>query len=155
LPEILKLDLLKNLGSEVNLILAAISQTEAFVSSGPGTNIALGAATGNQAFISNAVVPNLHAQLQYKGKSFLAGIALDYKSLRPALSAPSAAGASTLVVSDETVNSVSIETYAKVTTKDVLIKAEYLSGQNLYDHLMMGGIWHMVLLLQLPINPLL
>lgn len=131
--------LTQKLGSEVNLILAAISQTEAFVSSGPGTNIALGAATGSQAFISNAVVPNLHAQLQYKGKSFLAGIALDYKSLRPALSAPSAAGASTLVVSDEKVNSLTFETYAKITTKSVIAKAEFLSGQNMYDHLMIGG----------------
>jgi hypothetical protein len=129
----------QKLGKEVNLIIAAISQTEAFVSSGPSTNIALGAAAAGQAYISNAVVPNLHAQLQYKGKSFLAGIALDYKSLRPALSAPSAAGASTLVVSNERVNSITFETYAKITTKAVIAKVEFLSGQNLYDHLMIGG----------------
>ena len=131
--------LTQKLGKELSLILAAISQTEAFVSSGPSTNIALGAATGSQAYISNAVVPNLHAQLQYKTKSFLAGVALDYKSLRPALSAPSAAGATTLVASNERVNSITFETYAKITTKSVIAKAEFLSGQNLYDHLMIGG----------------
>jgi len=131
--------LTQKLGKELNLIVAAISQTEAFVSSGSGTNIALGAATGSQAYISNAVVPNLHAQLQYKTKAFLAGIALDYKSLRPALSAASSAGATTLVASDERVNSLSFETYTKVTTKDLILKAEYVSGQNLYDHLMIGG----------------
>jgi hypothetical protein len=131
--------LTQKLGKEVNLILAAISQTEAFVSSGPSTNIALGAAAASQAYISNAVVPNLHAQLQYKGKSFVAGIALDYKSLRPALSAPSAAGASTLVVSNERVNSLTFETYAKIISKSFIAKAEFLSGQNMYDHLMIGG----------------
>jgi hypothetical protein len=131
--------LTQKLGTEVNLILAAISQTEAFVSSGPSTNIALGAAAAGQAYISNAVVPNLHAQLQYKGKSFLAGVALDYKSLRPALSAPSAPGAATLVASNERVNSVTFETYAKIITKSVIAKAEFLSGQNMYDHLMIGG----------------
>lgn len=131
--------LTQKLGKELNLIIAAISQTEAFVSSGPSTNIALGAAAGSQAYISNAVVPNLHAQLQYKTKSFLAGIALDYKSLRPALSAPSAVGATTLVAANERVNGVTFETYAKITTKSVIAKAEFLSGQNLYDHLMIGG----------------
>ncbi len=131
--------LTQKLSNEVNLILAAVSQTEAFVSSGPGTNIALGAAAASQTYIDNAVVPNLHAQLQYKGKSFLAGIALDYKSLRPALSAASASGASTYVSTNEKVNSLTFESYAKITTKDVIVKAEYISGQNLYDHLMIGG----------------
>lgn len=131
--------LTQKLTPELNLIIAAISQTEAFVSNGPGTNIALGAAVASQAYISNAVVPNLHAQLQYKGKAFLTGIALDYKSLRPALSAPSSTGATTLVVSNERVNSLTFEAYAKVTTKAVIAKAEFLSGQNMYDHLMIGG----------------
>jgi hypothetical protein len=131
--------LTQKLSPEVNLILAALSQTEAFVSSGPGTSIALGAAAAGQAYISNAVVPNLHAQLQYKGKVFLAGIALDYKSLRPALSAPSATGATTLIATNERVNSLTFETYAKITTKAVILKAEFLSGQNMYDHLMIGG----------------
>jgi len=131
--------LTQKLGNELNLIVAAISQTEAFVSSGPGTNIALGAAAASQAYLSNAVIPNLHAQLQYKGKSFLAGLALDYKSLRPALSAPSAPGVATLVSTNAKVNSLSFETYAKITTKDVIAKAEFLSGQNLYDQLMIGG----------------
>ncbi len=131
--------LTQKLGSAVNLILAALSQTEAFVSSGPGTNVALGAAAAGQAYIVNAVIPNLHAQLQYKIKSFLAGIAIDYKSLRPALSEASAAGASTYVTTNEKVNSFSFETYAKITTKAVIAKAEFLSGQNLYDQLMIGG----------------
>jgi hypothetical protein len=37
------------------------------------------------------------------------------------------------------VNSLTFETYAKITTKAVIAKAEFLTGQNLYDHLMIGG----------------
>ena len=131
--------LTQKLGKKVNLILAVISQTEAFVSSGSSTGIALGAASGSQSYLSNAVIPNLHAQLQFKSSSFLAGLALDYKSLRPALSAYSAPNATTLVSTNEKVNSVTFEAYTKITTKGIIAKAEYVIGQNLFDHLMIGG----------------
>ncbi len=125
--------LTQKLGGGVNLILAAISQTEAFVSPGSSTGIALGTSAASQAFINDAVIPNLHAQLQYKSKTFLAGAAFDYKSLRPALKT------STNVSTNEKVNSTTFELYAKLTTKDVVVKAEYVAGQNMYDHLMFGG----------------
>ena len=131
--------LTQKLSKELNLIVAASSQTEAFVSPGSSTNVALGATASNQSFLSNAVIPNLHAQLQYKTPTFLAGAAVDYKSVRPAFSQPSAVGASTNVSTTETVNSMSFEVYTKITTKPVVIKAEYVAGQNLYDHLMIGG----------------
>lgn len=131
--------LTQKLGKEVNLIIAAISQTEAFVSPGPNGNIALGAAVSGPGFINNAVVPNLHAQLQYKGRSLLAGAAFDYKQLRPALNVASAPGTATTVSTDEKISSVTFEAYAKLITKDLVAKAEYVSGQNLYDHLMIGG----------------
>ena len=34
---------------------------------------------------------------------------------------------------------MSFEVYTKITTKPLVIKAEYIAGQNLYDHLMIGG----------------
>jgi hypothetical protein len=128
--------LTQKLGKEFNLILAALSQTEAFVSPGSSTGVALGASTASQTFANDAVVPNLHAQLQYKGSKLVAGAAVDYKSLRPALKAVS--GASTVSTSEK-VNSTTFELYAKVITKSVLVKAEYVSGQNMFDHLMCGG----------------
>ena len=131
--------LTQKLGSNFNLILAAVSQTEAFVSPGSSTGIALGTSIGAQTFINDAVIPNLHAQLQYKTPSLLAGVAFDYKSVRPALKVVSAPGATTYLATSENVNSTSLEAYAKVTTKDVILKGEYLRGQNLYDHLMIGG----------------
>jgi len=128
--------LTQKLGKEINLILAAVSQIEAFTSPGSSTGVALGAAAASQTFINDAVIPNLHAQLQYKSKSFLAGAAFDYKSLRPALKATSG---TTTVSTDEKVNSTTFEAYAKLSTKDVIVKAEFVAGQNLYDQLMFGG----------------
>lgn len=131
--------LTQKLNNSFNLILAAVSQTEAFVSPGSSTGIALGASAGAQNFINDAVIPNLHAQLQYKTTALVAGLALDYKSVRPALKVLSAPGATTYLATSENVNSTSLEAYAKITTKDVILKGEYVRGQNLYDHLMMGG----------------
>lgn len=128
--------LTQKLGSGFNFILAAVSQTEAFVSSGSGTGIALGAAASSQSYLDNAVVPNMHAQLQYKGSKFVGGLAFDYKALRPALKATS--GTST-ESTKEKVNSVTLEAYANLTTKSIVAKAEYVAGQNLFDHLMIGG----------------
>jgi hypothetical protein len=131
--------LTQKLGKEVNLILAAVSQIEAFVSPGPVGSVALAAATSGSNYISDAVIPNLHAQLQYKGKSVLLGAAIDYKELRPALSVASAPGVATSISTNEHVKSVSLEAYAKLTTKEVVAKIEYVNGQNLYDQLMIGG----------------
>ena len=131
--------LTQKLGKTLNLILAASEQTESFVSPGSSTGVALGASAASQSFLANAVLPNLHAQLQFKTSSFLVGAALDYKSVRPATSQASAAGAATVISTSETVNSMSFEFYTKITTKPVVIKAEYVSGQNLYDQLMIGG----------------
>ena len=128
--------LTQKLSKEVNLIIAALSQTEAFVSPGSSTGVALGASGASQTFANDAVIPNLHAQLQYKGKMLVAGAAFDYKSLRPALKATS--GTSTVSTSKK-VNSSTVELYAKLITKKVLVKAEYVAGQNMYDHLMFGG----------------
>jgi len=128
--------LTQKLGNQLSLILAAVSQIEAFTSPGSSTGIALGAAAASQTFINDAVIPNLHAQLQYKSKTFLAGAAIDYKSLRPALKGVSG---TTTVATNEKVNSTTFEAYAKLTTNAVTLKAEFVAGQNLYDQLMFGG----------------
>lgn len=131
--------LTQNLGSGFNLILAAVSETEAFSSSGSSTNIALGAPAVSQLYANNAVIPNMHAQVQYRSNSLLMGAAFDFKSLLPALKVQSAPGASTYVSTNEKINSFTFETYAKLTTKDVVVKGEFVSGENTFDQLMIGG----------------
>lgn len=128
--------LTQKLSKDINLIIAALGQAEAFVSPGSSTGTALGSAAASQTFLNDGGLPNMHAQLQYKTKPFVAGVAVDYKQLRPALKATS--GTSTVSVSDK-VKSTTLEVYAKYTGKSVIVKAEYVKGQNMYDHLMFGG----------------
>ncbi len=112
--------------NKLSLLLAIISQRD-FASVAPsGYN-----ATDP---LRNSVIPNLHAQLQYKDDHFGAGAGIDFKSLRPKLNA-----GTPNIVSKEKVNSASFIAYAKLTTKPVIIKAEAVIGQNLTDHLMIGG----------------
>ncbi len=112
--------------NKTSLILALLSQRD-FASVAPSGY----AATDP---LRNSTIPNLHAQLQYKDAVFVGGIGVDYKSLRPKLNS-----GTPNVVSKERVNSTSVIAYAKVITKPVIIKAEAVMGENMTDHLMIGG----------------
>ena len=127
--------------SELSLIFVASSQIESFVSQGSSTNVALGSTTASPLFIDNAVIPNLSAQVQFKKGIFLGGATIDYKELRPALSqfTSDTANCKTLIATTETVKSLSYAVFAKVTTKPIVVKAEFVAGQNLYDQIMIGG----------------
>lgn len=112
--------------NKTSLILAVISQRD-FASAAPsGYN-----ATDP---FRNSAIPNLHAQLQYKDDKLVAGAGVDFKSLRPRLNS-----GTPNVVSKEKVNSTSFIAYVKLITKPVILKAEAVMGQNLTDHLMIGG----------------
>lgn len=84
--------------------------------------------------LRNSAVPNVHAQLQYKDAKLVAGAGVDYKTLRPKLNS-----GSPNVVSKEKVNSTSFIAYVKLTTKPIVMKAEAIIGENLTDHVMVGG----------------
>ncbi len=112
--------------NKTSLILAVISQRD-FASVAPsGYN-----ATDP---LRNSVIPNLHAQLQYKDANLAIGAGVDYKSLRPRLNS-----GKPNIVSKERVNSISFIGYAKVVTKPVTFKAEAVIGENMTDHVMIGG----------------
>ncbi|MDE3235068.1 MAG: hypothetical protein KGO81_03860 [Bacteroidota bacterium] len=126
----------RQLNPQWSLTLAALSEIEVFSSAGSATGLALGAAAVSSNYINNAILPNVHAQLMYKSKSFLWGIALDYKSLQPALKD----SLDEKYYSVHTkVNSLSFETYAKLVTKKLVAKTGFVAGQNLYDMIMLGG----------------
>lgn len=130
--------LTQKLNNQFSFILAAVTERD-FQSVIPA-NIS-GLATFTAAGVNssdgmrNSVVPDLNAQLIYKSNAVLLGAALDYKTLRPALAVGVAPG----YISTERVNSLAFEVYGKVTTKDFMVKAEYLSGQNMTDLIMLGG----------------
>lgn len=112
--------------NKTSLILAVLSQRD-FASVAPSGY----AATDP---LRNSAVPNVHAQLQYKDAKFLIGAGVDYKSLRPRLNS-----GTPNVVSKERVNSTSFIGYVKVITKPIILKAEAVIGENLADHVMIGG----------------
>lgn len=115
------------IGKDIYLITALIAQRD-FTSSGPNG--------GSSEYLRNASVPNVHAQLQVKKSNVVAGLAFDYKVVRPRLSS----GTSTsLVASDATVGSSALMGYLKVVGKSTTIKVEAVSGSNMTDHVMLGG----------------
>lgn len=113
-------------GNKTSLILAILSQRD-FASVAPSGYTATDP-------LRNSAIPNLHAQLQYKDTKLVLGAGIDYKSLRPRLNS-----GTPNVVSKERVNSVSFIGYAKIVTTPLIFKAEAIIGQNLTDHVMVGG----------------
>ena len=116
--------LTQKLGDNLNLIVAAMSQQD-FVSSGPDGS--------SSKYLRNAVVPNLHAQLQATMNKNLFGAGVDYKMLKPSLE--NANGNK----SSETVSSMAGLAYTKLNFSKVTWKLEGVYGQNMTDHLMLGG----------------
>jgi len=108
----------------LKLIAAAMSQRD-FTSTGPGG--------ASSSYLRNAVIPNLHLQVQLKTDALLFGLGGDWKSLTPRL--VTSAG----YKSEEKVSGMSFIGFAKLTTPLFTWKAEGVLGQNLTDHLMLGG----------------
>ena len=113
-------------GNKAAIILAVLSQRD-FASAAPSGYTATDP-------LRNSAVPNVHLQFQYKDAAFVGGIGVDYKSLRPRLNS----GTPNLV-SKERVNSTSVIGYVKLITKPLVVKAEAVYGENLTDHVMLGG----------------
>jgi len=110
--------------ANVNIIAAAMSQRD-FVSTGPN-----GASTS---YLRNAAIPNMHLQLQLTGEKMLLGVGGDWKALTPRLETTQG------YKTTNTVSGMSVIGFAKFTFPSFLWKLEGVYGQNLTDHLMLGG----------------
>ncbi len=75
----------------------------------------------------NSGIPELHAQLQFKNESLIAGAGFGYQVLRPQL------------VFEETVNSTTMFGFLKYKAAPITIKLYGMMGQNNDNTLMMGG----------------
>jgi hypothetical protein len=103
-----------------SLILAAMSQRD-FASQG-GSDV-----------LRNAVVPNMHAQVQFASDGNVFGAGVDYKAIRPEL--VTAAGYET----SEKASGMSFIGYGKLGLGESTVKVYGVYGQNLYDMLAIGG----------------
>jgi hypothetical protein len=108
------------------LVLAATSQRD-YVNTGPGTD------SSSSVFQRNSGFPNLHAQIQYSEGRVFAGAGFDFKQVVPRLITDQKYEA------NEKVNCSSLTGFVKLSFKPVVIKAQAIYGQNLNDHLMLGG----------------
>jgi len=84
-------------------------------------------------YMRNSLLPNAHLQLQYKDEHHVWGLAADYKVLQPRLE--TAGGFKT----SERIGSYAFMAYYKFSKEMILWSAKSIYGQNLTEHLMLGG----------------
>jgi len=109
---------------KINTMLAITAQRD-YMNSGPA-----GAST---TYLRNSAIPNLHAQVQYVSDQVFAGIGFDYKHIHPRLVTDS------LFATNAAVNCLSNTAFVMAKTKPLIIKMQWIYGQGLNDHLLMGG----------------
>ena len=122
----------QNFTKELSLAVTAYKERE-FPTSG-GTNAATSPTTDwsqNSGSI-NSALPTIHGQLQFKNKSWIAGLGVEYKSLQPLTK-------SNNLSTSEKVNSTSVVGYAKYSNDKFSVKAYGISGGNMFDMVMLGG----------------
>jgi hypothetical protein len=88
--------------------------------------------------VVNSVLPTLHGNLQLKKGKVLAGVGLEYRSLRPRTIITGGTPSQT-VANEGKVNSTTLNAYAKITGKKATVKAYGLLGQDVTHLVMLGG----------------
>ncbi|HRZ43025.1 MAG TPA: hypothetical protein P5228_10030 [Bacteroidales bacterium] len=109
---------------KLNVSLTALSQRDN-VNDGPSGMKAI--------YLRNALVPNIHLQAQYKSGAHVLGVAGDWKKIRPRMTNAFNA------LAPETVSGLSAMAYWKYTRGNLVWRCKSIYGQNLTDHLLLGG----------------
>ncbi|MBE0642108.1 MAG: hypothetical protein IH599_08735, partial [Bacteroidales bacterium] len=85
-------------------------------------------------YIRDAGIPNLHMQLKYSTKGLLIGGAVDFKSILPQIDLVEPS-------KSEKLSSFAYMAFGKYTSRDLSVKAKVILGENLTEHLMLGGYY--------------
>jgi hypothetical protein len=109
---------------KINTMLAITAQRD-YMNSGP--------AGASSVYLRNSAIPNLHTQVQYVADQVFAGIGFDYKHIHPRLVTDS------LYATNAAVNCLSYTAFLMAKTKPLVVKMQWIYGQGLNDHLLMGG----------------
>lgn len=123
--------------NNLTLSLSAVHQSD---SKSIGPNAAPNDASST--YIRNGLFPNLNANMQLAVGAITIGGSVDYKSIRPRLhttSLNSPLSDKPKYVTSERISSLSSMVYAKYQGPKLTIKAKGMLGQNLYEHLLLGG----------------
>lgn len=105
------------------LVATALTQMD-YLSDGPNGR--------SYTYVSNSPLPNLNLRISYATKHWLWGGAVDFKALRPQLGGHQERGKDVL-------KSLSYMLYTKYQTDHFELRAKYILGKNLSDHLLLGG----------------
>lgn len=84
-------------------------------------------------YLKNAALPNIHLQWQLKKDQLVLGLGYDYKRLMPQIATPA------LYRQRETVEGHSLMAFAKTGTNEWNWRIKAIYGQNLTEHLLLGG----------------
>ena len=114
----------KQANDKISLSVTAFSQRD-FTSTGPNG--------GSSSYLRNSALPMLNVNVKYVSKNAVIGVAANYKSLAPRLKT------TTGYITDEKVNSMAFQGFAKLVKNDFTLKAEGVYGGDMYDMLMLGG----------------
>ncbi len=116
-----------SLSPKVDYILAAVYQFD-YSNTGPGGK--------TYQYQRNAVVPNLHAQLQYFDANWVLGAAVDWKSIQPRTSTTGTGGT---FKTSEKLNTMAALVYLKYVKDKFEFKAKSMYGQNVCESILPGG----------------
>lgn len=89
-------------------------------------------------YIRNSDVPDVNLQMHYAGKKLRAGLAASYKQLQPRTSVTGYLTDATIQTSEQ-IGSYIFMGYFGAKTEGLEIRASGIYGQNMYEHLMLGG----------------
>ncbi len=115
------------LNSNLDLIAAAVYQVK-YMNFGPNGK--------SYQYQQDALIPNLHLQLQYYDANWVVGAAFDWKSIQPRTSTTGTGGT---FVTSEKLNTVAALVYLKYTKDKFQFKAKTMYGQNVSESLFPGG----------------
>ncbi|NVO21479.1 MAG: hypothetical protein HXX13_17390 [Bacteroidetes bacterium] len=110
----------------VKLVATAASQRD-YVNMGPEKD------SMSSIYLRNSGIPNLNFQVQYNFNHVFCGAGFDFKKLVPRLKTD------LKLKSNEKVNSYTFTGFMKISLKPIVVKAQFIYGQNLTDHSMVGG----------------
>lgn len=112
-----------SLGS-IKLVAVAASQRD-FTSNGPNGF--------SSVYLRNAVLPNLHAQVQFTDGNFFFGAGVDFKKITPRIVTTQN------IKTNNSVSSLAFTGFTKLNFESVTFKIQGVYGGNLADQVMLGG----------------
>jgi len=124
----------RHLSSRFDLIAAAVYQIN-YINYGPDP--LTGASVASSRYQRDAVLPNLHLQLQYDDGSWVAGAGADWKTIQPRSFTTGSDGQRH--VTREKLPSMAALAYLKYTHGKLEVKAKSMFGQNVSESLLPGG----------------